>query len=241
MVAKIPTLIYAVGKNGIYINQFVNSTAEIRRDSGNVVCLTQETEYPSEGRIILKVEPQKAESLVLHLRLPAWCQRPSLSANGEAVGGLKPGTYVRLEREWKKGDRVTLSLPMRVQWVKRSHTTEDLWALTRGPVVYAVDTVLWDKQAAEALGEVPKDLSKAIGLVADEGKPRVPLENAALPAGALGPGYEVAVVLPDGARTKVRAWPYTNVGQWYADPGHKPERDERRYAFAAWLHVAAKK
>lgn len=241
MVARIPALIYAVGKGGLYVNQFVASTAEIRLESGNVVSLMQETDYPSDAGIVVKVEPDSPVRFTLHVRLPAWCRNPSLRVNGEAVEGVQPGSYAGLDREWKQGDRVVLSLPMTAAWIKGSHTTDGMWALTRGPVVYAVDTVLWDEQTLNALGDAPKDLSKVIGLIIDESNPNADLDTTPVPGGALGPGYRVMVAFPNGKKAEVSAWPFANVGRWYSDAAQKPNRGERRYAFAVWLHTTSKR
>jgi hypothetical protein len=229
--AKIPLLIYAVGENTLYVNQFVKSKAEIKLESGNIVTLTQETDYPSDGEIIISVEPQKEEQFSLNVRLPAWCPEPSLSINGRSISSLKPGTYAKLDRRWKKTDRFTLSLPMQAQWIKRSHTTEDLWTLKCGPVVYAVDTVWWDEHVTEALGTVPKDLSKVIKVVIEQPNGGADLQ----PAGILGPAIPVTVVLPNGKQAEVKALPFANVGRWYSDAAQKPNHDESRYAYAVWL------
>jgi len=199
--------------------------------SGNIVTLAQETSYPSDSRIVISVEPQKQERFTLNVRLPAWCPEPSLSVNGRKVSDIKSGTYAKLDRRWKKGDRVTLSLPMQARWIKRSHTTEDLWALKRGPVVYAVDTVYWDEHAKEELESVPEDLSKVIKVVI--ARPR--RADDLPPAGVLGPAYSVTVVLPNSKRVQVEALPFANAGKWYSGAADKPERDERRYSYAVWL------
>lgn len=233
--AKIHSLIYAVGENALYVNQFVESRDEIELDSGNIVTLAQETDYPSDGQIVISVEPQKEEPFALNVRLPAWCPEPSLSVNRRAIRGLKPGTYAKLERRWKKADSITLSLPMRAQRVKRSHTTEDLWTLKRGPVVYAVDTVWWDETVAEALGTVPKDLSKVIKVVIEQYDQNTDLKPVDVPAGVLGPAYSVTVVLLNGKRAQVEALPFANVGRWYSDAEQKPDLDESRYSYAVWL------
>ena len=233
--AKIPSLIYSLGENALYVNQFVESRANIKLDSENIVTLAQNTDYPSDGKIIISVEPQKEEQFTLNVRLPAWCRKPSLSVNGQEINGLEPGTYAKLDRRWKKTDRVTLSLPMQAQWVKRSHTSEELWTLKRGPVVYALDTVWWDKPATEALGTVPKDLSKVLKVVIVQSGQSTDLEPVAVPAGVLGPAFPVTVVLPNGMRAEVKAVPFANVGRWYSDAAQKPGHDEHRYAYAVWL------
>jgi hypothetical protein len=53
----------------------------------------------------------------LTLRIPEWCwfgPPATLTVNGEAVGGvpLTAGKLARIEREWKPGDTVRLTLPM---------------------------------------------------------------------------------------------------------------------------------
>jgi DUF1680 family protein len=229
--AKIPLLIYAVGEKDLYVNQFIESRAETKLESGNIITLAQETSYPSDSRIVISVEPQKQEQFTLNVRLPAWCPEPSLSVNGQEISGLKSGTYAKLDRSWKKDDRVTLSLPMQARWVKRSHTTEDLWTLKRGPVVYAVDTVWWDDNVAVELGSVPEDLSKVIKVVIEKPKQIADLQ----PAGVLGPAYSVTVILPNGKRAQVDALQFANVGRWYSDAANKPNHDERRYSYAVWL------
>jgi hypothetical protein len=50
--------------------------------------------------------------------------------------------YTRIEREWKPGDRVTLSLPMPVERVRaHPNVKQDLGlvALQRGPLVYCLE------------------------------------------------------------------------------------------------------
>jgi hypothetical protein len=120
---------------------------------------------------------------------------------------------------------------MQAQWVKRSYTTEDFWALKRGPVVYAADTVWWDEHVAEQLGSVPDDLSKVIKVVIEQPDQCTDLQSD----GILGPTFPVTVVLPNGKREQVEALPFANVGRWYSDAAYKPNHDERRYAYAVWL------
>ncbi len=236
MTAMIPTLFYAVGKDGIYINQFVESAAEIKLDSGNIVSLIQETKYPSRGELTFKINPQQAEFFVLSIRLPAWCSNPSLSINDKIIEGLHPGTYVKLKRHWQKGDYIKLTLPMQAKWTKRTHATEDAWALVRGPVVYAVDTVWWDSSISEIFDRaMPKDMSKVIGVVLDESNLNADLKSEITLERTLGLAYLVTIAFPNGQRAEVPALPFANVGRWYADPARKPDYNERRYHYAVWL------
>ena len=50
-----------------------------------------------------------ARKFPLHLRIPGWTRDPSISVNGAKVEGA------RVEREWRRGDRVEIRLPMGVR------------------------------------------------------------------------------------------------------------------------------
>ena len=233
--AKIPSLLYATGKNSLYINQFVDSTAEIKLDSGTTVSLTLQTAYPDGETIVIRIDPQEETSFILHIRLPAWCKNPSLHLNGKSVTDLKPGTYVSLGRIWKEGDCVTLRLPMHAHWIKRPNSDEDLWALIRGPVVYALDTVLWDESLLDSMDSIPENLAGVIGWIVEETNPVPHKKNESTPKNILGLAYGVTIALPNGKTAEVDALPFANVGRWYVDAAHKPDHEERRYAYAVWL------
>ena len=62
--------------------------------------------------------------------------------NGEAATPATPGTYHALDRAWKAGDTVTLTLPMPVRKVighPAVEATQGKLALLRGPLVYCVE------------------------------------------------------------------------------------------------------
>ncbi|HYC86962.1 MAG TPA: hypothetical protein VEB86_17135, partial [Chryseosolibacter sp.] len=107
------------------------------------VTITEITNYPFDDKITLEIVPGAAVSFPLHLRIPAWCESPSVAVDGEAVPGVKPGAMAVIDREWKSKTIVTLSLPMKVttsSWAKNSR------AIERGPLVYALKlNERWEK------------------------------------------------------------------------------------------------
>ena len=74
------------------------------------------TEYPFDDRLTftLNAIPQKQ---VLRLRVPAWCDSPSLTLNGKAVKCTVSDHYIVLRGKWKAGDRLELRLPMKPRLV----------------------------------------------------------------------------------------------------------------------------
>jgi DUF1680 family protein len=98
--------------------------------------IRQETNYPFDEQINLTLGLARPVAFPLWLRVPGWCQEPRLALNGAALP-LPPihRGFVHLERTFHPGDRLTLSLPMRV-----SMTTwpADGVGLERGPLVYSL-------------------------------------------------------------------------------------------------------
>lgn len=90
------------------------------------VTLAADTAYPFEETVRLRVEPARDVSFPLSFRIPSWCEKPQVSLNGEAMQPTADRNgFVRIERIWKKSDRVTLVFPMSVRIV-RGHETEYL-------------------------------------------------------------------------------------------------------------------
>ena len=79
----------------------------------------------------------------LALRLPGWCAAPTVAVNGTAVDtATAEQGYLRLDRDWRDGDTVTLDLPMEVRVLHadpRIRADRGRVALTRGPLVYCME------------------------------------------------------------------------------------------------------
>lgn len=235
----VPLLAYGAGPDGLYVNQYMSGSARLTLPGGDRVTLRQETDYPAGERIVLHVAPEKPAAFALSVRLPGWCANPGVKVNGEAVAPPRTGTYARIERAWQPGDRVEVTLPMAPRWQAGDHTAAGLWALVRGPLVYALDTVWWPEEAVAALGAPPPDLGRAVAVkIARAGSPAEP-SAAPTPASALGPAYRVTVRLPSGREAAVPVLPFANLGQWYRAGGTaRPAPRETAFAYAVWVQRA---
>jgi hypothetical protein len=90
--------------------------------SGLVVNVQQETDYPSSGKVLLKVDPSQPAEFSLHLRIPRWCQGAKVAVNGQPVEGpVRSGTYCSISRKWLSGARVELDMPMPLRFVRGRH------------------------------------------------------------------------------------------------------------------------
>jgi DUF1680 family protein len=100
----------------------------------------QETNYPFDEEIQFTIRSSKPVTFPLSLRIPSWCKEPRLTLNGNslAMPAIQKG-FIRLERTFGPGDRITLTLPMHaVQTYWTSDWPTDALGLEHGPLVYAL-------------------------------------------------------------------------------------------------------
>src|SRR5690606_40928841 len=144
--ASIGGYIYLYNNERIYLNLYTSNTARFRIKDREVT-LTQETGYPWEEKVRIKISAPETTCFTLALRLPGWCRRPAVAVNGEeiALAGITENNgYALIDREWKNGDTVVLTLPMPAEkMAAHPKVLENAGkiALQRGPVVYCLEEV----------------------------------------------------------------------------------------------------
>ena len=118
---------------GVYVNLYIPSTL-LWRQGGTQVGLTQKGEYPYDSQVQFEVKAERAMEFAVNLRIPSWAEGASVAVNGKREA-VSAGSFARLQREWKNGDRIELELPMttRLEAVDVRHP--DTVALLVGPLV----------------------------------------------------------------------------------------------------------
>ena len=147
--ASVQGTIYAAAKENpeLYVNFFIAGTSELLV-SGIPVRITQETEYPWSGKVVIKVDPPFGAKFALKLRMPGWVKEAKVSVNGRPVTATPPGTYLSIFRNWKQGDKVHISLPMPIERIRsdeRVTANAGCVALKRGPIVYCIEAADFGK------------------------------------------------------------------------------------------------
>ncbi len=118
------------------------------------VNILQKTDYPFKETVNFKISTAKPVEFPFHLRIPGWCKSASIKVNGKKVDAkLKAGSIHILDRKWKEGDQVELTLPMELvasTWYRRSK------AIERGPLVFALEI---QEKWSEVVRPTPEDAS----------------------------------------------------------------------------------
>jgi uncharacterized protein len=133
---------YATSADSFYVNLYIQGSA-LAKVGEMAVGLKVTTDYPWDGKVALEVAPAARAKFALMLRVPGWCANPTVLVNRLASKAVSfQRGYVVLDREWKRGDRVELDLPMPVRRIAANPSVKadyGLLALQRGPIVYCLE------------------------------------------------------------------------------------------------------
>jgi len=104
--------------------------------NGTNVIIRQETDYPFSDKIKFSFELSEPTEFAFSLRLPGWCENPSVEINGSSLTlSAKPGEFMPVKRLFSNGDTITLTLPMKL---KLSRWQDSGIGVERGPLVYSL-------------------------------------------------------------------------------------------------------
>ena len=152
-----PGFIYSQKGDNIYVNLFIGSETELSLSDQSRIRLTQKTGYPWDGSVVMTVEPEKEKTFLLKVRFPGWAQgvenpydlyrsevksAVNLKVNGKSIAMKIFKGYAEIQRKWKKGDRVELTLPVQPRLVTANEAVADLQnkvAIAAGPFVYCLE------------------------------------------------------------------------------------------------------
>ena len=101
---------------------------------GGEVTISEETEYPFDGKILFRIKLAKPAVFPLKLRIPGWAKQGTVRYGNESW--TPPGGQViALQRAWKNGDVVSLELPMEIRTERRYNNAA---SVLRGPLYFAL-------------------------------------------------------------------------------------------------------
>lgn len=138
---KYGEFIYAHQKDTLYVNLFIPSQLTWKEKG---VTLTQETHFPDDGKVTLRIDKAPKKGITLKIRQPQWTghsKEYNVKINGKSEASIveENSNYLTLHRKWKKGDVITFNLPMKVS-LEQIPDKKDYYAFLYGPIVLAAST-----------------------------------------------------------------------------------------------------
>jgi DUF1680 family protein len=211
------------GADALLVNTFETSRAELEL-GGEKVSVVQSSRFPREGESTLTLHMVRPARFALLVRVPKWVRMPSgadhfmmaVNNQSELAGREKFSDHAIVQaREWKDGDRVTLSYKLGPRLLTGHHGNAGRAALAWGPFVLAYDE-------SRNPGLPP---ANELGLV--QGEPKLTLES--------GPdlAFRGQVVGRKGSEPKPAIFvPFADAGStggayrvWLRAPGVDPARN----------------
>lgn len=217
----------ATADGGLCSSLYAASTVTAKVETGQEVTIEEQTDYPFEQTVRLKISTVKPVAFPLYLRIPRWCANPSVKVNGRNIRfAAEPLSFVSIRRLWKQGDLITLELPMQVT-VRKWAKNQDCVSVDYGPLTFSLKIgERWSRYANRgAWGEFEVFPTTAwnFGLVFDANSPsksfKVIRSKGPLPAQPFTP--EAAPILITAQARKIPNWKqdwYGLVGKMQRSP-----------------------
>ncbi len=133
--AKYGDSIYFHHDSTLWVNLFIPSVLNWRERG---ITLRQETKYPQQEGTTLIFQMSQPTQLAVKLRVPYWATSGvTVKVNGQPQDiHATPESYLTLDRQWKDGDRVEMSMPMALH-LHHASDLKNYVAIMYGPIVLA--------------------------------------------------------------------------------------------------------
>jgi hypothetical protein len=125
--------VYFHSDRDLYVNLFMATELNWKEKGAKVL---QETKYPEEQATKLTITAEKPVEMAIHMRYPYWATVGiTLKVNGQKQKiTTQPGSFVKLDRTWKTGDTIELSMPFSLRF-EAFRDDENKAAILYGPLV----------------------------------------------------------------------------------------------------------
>jgi len=157
-ISSVSGYIYSKKNDSLFVNLFIGNNASFLLD-GKKIEITEETGYPWDGKIRVRIGTEPGNQFAVCFRIPCWLtgspipgdlysfddknnDKPLLSVNDTAIIANYSKGYACIERRWNNGDEIELILPMPVRKVIANplvKADKNKVCLVRGPIVFCAE------------------------------------------------------------------------------------------------------
>ncbi|MFT4093715.1 MAG: glycoside hydrolase family 127 protein [Niabella sp.] len=128
----------ATPDNGLAALLYCEATVKAKAGNGEEVRIESRGHYPFDETTAFTISTKKSVTFPFYLRVPGWCGDAQVKINGvAATQKFKPGSYIKIDRNWKNGDKVELVLPMKIE-VRQWAANKNSISVDRGPLTYSL-------------------------------------------------------------------------------------------------------
>jgi len=124
----------ATNDNGLALVTYGPSVVKAKVGKGKEVTITEETDYPFNGSVVLTVRTNEPVRFPVEMRIPGWADSATVAFKGKTIA-VKGGQNFKIKERWKNGDRIVLEIPMNIRIEKRYNNS---LSILRGPLYFAL-------------------------------------------------------------------------------------------------------
>lgn len=143
-IAEVSNYAYSLVKEGLYVNLYGSNSLNTTTEEGAKIQIQQHSNYPWDGAVTISIDKAPKENYAMFLRIPGWSNGAKILINNkEVVANPVSGSYLKIDRKWKKGDVISLNIPMPVELMEANplvEETKNQVAVKRGPLVYCLES-----------------------------------------------------------------------------------------------------
>ena len=123
------------GRDTVVAALYGPSEIRLKATNGAECKIEEKTLYPFDGRIDFHFDMSKKARIPFSFRIPEWSASASVTLNGKTLGvDCKPGTFVTIDRKFRDGDCLSVSLGMKPECVR--FKDQGVY-FTLGPLVFS--------------------------------------------------------------------------------------------------------
>lgn len=163
--AKHADSIYWRDGSTLFVNLFIPSTLDLPAG----LTLDMNTRYPHDGLVTLTIARAPHRATTLAIRRPAWADGATVMLNDQPFAAQPQDGYWRIDRRWRAGDRIAVTIPMTLRSEPLAGAPET-YAYMSGPLVLAANLAPADQRfdgSAPAL-LIQNDAASALTVLSDQ-------------------------------------------------------------------------
>jgi DUF1680 family protein len=149
---------WAKSADGLWLNLYGSSELSTKLSDGSAMRITEETDYPWNGHVQIRITECGGSPFAFHLRIPSWAKEAKIRLNDNLTGlSSVPGSYCELRRSWRAGDELIVDFPMSPRLIEANPFVEETFnqiAVQRGPLIYCLESCDLPSNARASLRDI---------------------------------------------------------------------------------------
>lgn len=136
-ISLIPQWVWGLEQNAFVVNLYTAGTVSFELKGAPVQVVSQ-TEFPRDGNVTLKINPERDTAFTVRLRVPVWARRFEVSSGAQTLQGT-PGKMLDITQTWTRNSVLEIRMELAVRTLPGGTTYPDYVALQRGPQILALE------------------------------------------------------------------------------------------------------